>query len=294
MTLIIIIVSLAAERFLGSLEDYRNFTWFNRYAGWLLGKTSEEGLLNGWAGVVLLVGSVSIAAAYVGHELSDWFGLAGFLFALVVFLYCLGPRTFYEQLKAFCDLASNKQTDSAIWYAEEMLARGLSQGEKDALARTMTESLLVLVHRRIFAVIFWFVILGPFGAVLYRLTSVLLEYVKSYSNSEFAAFTEAVKKLHYVLGWIPSRLLSLSYVLTGNFVDGMSAFKSGGSVFSNRWFDENEQVLVSSGTGALNIEQKDNADVELGAVSGALGLVRRSVVLWLGIIALMTLSGLVG
>ncbi|MDH5229227.1 MAG: regulatory signaling modulator protein AmpE [Gammaproteobacteria bacterium] len=295
MTLISIIFSLLAERFFNAINEYRQFDWFARFVDWSRTKISKESAFNGWLGVIAIVIAIPLVAAFIYHELHDWFYLFGFLFGVVVLLFSLGPQRFYHQIKDFCEVIQpgESASEEAIANAEKLLGREVSEEEKTHLDQAVTEMMLVKSVNSLFGVIFWFSILGPIAALTYRLILLLAERlaepVESADDDE-NPLLETSQQLAFYVQWIPVRLLALSYAVAGNFVEGMARFKNADDDAVERWPNQNERLLVSSGLGSLGLKSDDDAKQRCNA-SAALDLIRRTIALWVGLIALMTLTG---
>lgn len=141
---------------------------------------------------------------------------------------------------------------------------------------------------RWFAVVFWFLALGPVGALAYRL---------SYNCSRSELLSEedsqlALRIVHY-LDWVPARLLALAFALTGNFVGSFEHY------WQSLWENKSVADLIEkAAVAAINdtAESKEYpSDEESFMASGkqeilALqALLSRSVVCWIAVIALFEL-----
>ncbi|MDH5378216.1 MAG: regulatory signaling modulator protein AmpE [Gammaproteobacteria bacterium] len=286
MTLLAIVLALVAERFLGVLEDYRRWDWLDRYLDWLGAKAGEDGVVKDVAILGLGIFLPALLLYAVVWSLGDILFLFELAAGAVILVYCLGPKSFYDQVKEFCASSDNGNQESAIWYLESILGRTITQNEARSLNRTMAENLFVLAHERIFALLFWFLILGPFGAVVYRALRRASEKLGSAEESK----DSWVHQLAYLAAWPSSRLLSIIYGVTGNFVEGVAGFKNKGKDCSAYWTDPNDRVLVCSGSGAIGLKT-DQDTLDTGVIRGAIALIRRSILFFVGLIALMTLSG---
>ena len=171
MTLITVLLGLFLEHFVGYLDEFRKLGWFRAYSRWMtssLGNLGEEAL-----GVLLIVlppllGLWAVIALFDGVML----GLIEIVVGVVVLLYCLGPRDLEAQVDAFVE--ANAMGDEArLKRVTGELIGGEVPEDTQACARAVTESLFVEQHRRTFAVLFWFIVLGPIGAALYRMSSLL-------------------------------------------------------------------------------------------------------------------------
>ena len=88
------------------------------------------------------------------------------------------------------------------------------------------------------------------------------------------------------MAWIPARMLAAGYALTGNFDGAYHAYK--GRAHTSDLSQSNAEVLISTGLGAmLNLDMED----ELASVYAAQALVMRAVIVWVSILAIMTLGG---
>ena len=287
MALIAILLAIFVERFLGSLEELRRFEWFSALVTWVRGLSWSDGP----GGVALAVALPVFAVFLVNHFLAAlWWPLA-FLFALLVLLYCFGPKDLEAEVEAFLDARERGDEESACLHANDLL--GTSEVDNSRrLTRAVLQTVLVEANERFLGVIFWFVVLGPTGALLYRLACQL--------NSDFAGndavFAVAVRRLHHILEWVPARLTALGYALSGSFVDAMHYWRHDAA----KWQEDGRGILVASGFGALRyqpVEDDDSPvdiDEENSYIREALAMVRRAVLVWLAVLALLTLAGWAG
>ena len=284
MALIAILLAIFIERFLGSLEELRRFDWFNGIITWVRASAWSDGP----GGVAVVVAIPVFGVFLVSYFLTAlWWPLA-FLFALLVLLYCFGPRDLEAEVEAFLDARERGDEESAFLHARDLLGSAEVDNSR-RMTRTVLETVLVEANERFLGVIFWFVLLGPTGALLYRLSCQL--------NSDFAgndaAFAGAVRRLHHILEWLPARLTSLAYALSGSFVDAMHYWRTDVANLQ----EAGRGILVASGFGALRYQPMDDdespidIDEENSYIREALALVRRGVLVWLAVLALLTLAG---
>ena len=142
------------------------------------------------------------------------------------------------------------------------------------------QAILYQSNDRVFAIIFWFIVLGPFGALLFRLTS----HTKIHSSN--TTLNAAAKRLHAILGWAPAHLLAIGYALTGNYEGASASFRDKQSY--NDLSESNYYTLLSAGLGAL----RDCAPgEETSCIISTRALVLRALIVWLAAIAALTLIG---
>ncbi len=291
MTLLVIVLSLFIERVWTALADLRSFTWFERLVDRLAGNgaaRSSSGVF-----VMLAVMALPLFVVAVAHVLLvKIFAVLGLIFAVLVVLFCLGPRDLDADVHHFLNAWEQGDEDKAQRYARRIYGETAEPVEMRALGRPVVEGIVVAAHERWFGVIFWFVILGPLGALWYRLACVLRD--KCLRQGEEDAFKDAVLLMHHILAWIPVRLTLLSYALTGNFGDTLEALRKEDYGWKSDWLVNNHLLLICGGLGALQLEQELAADetrvVGASYVRAALGLVLRTLVLTIALIAVLTLG----
>ncbi|MEJ2509319.1 MAG: regulatory signaling modulator protein AmpE [Gammaproteobacteria bacterium] len=287
MSLIVILLSLGIERFLGSVEDYRRFEWFEAYADWVYARMDGMSLRDGPVGVIAIMVPV-ILVVWAINELA--YGLTpvfAFLFAIGVVLYAIGPKDLYRDAEGYLDAMERGDQEGGAWYAAEMLERDVT-GTPAEVAQTMTNAVLVKSTERLLGVLFWFVLAGPVGAILYRLACV----ARAHTAGQDSGLARSMDDLYMILLWPVARLTMLSYAVSGSFVEAFNHWRS----VSELWQWDSEELLVSSGRGALRLEPRPEApeaeqEADIDSVRDALGLVRRTVIVWLTVLALLTLTG---
>jgi AmpE protein len=291
MTLLVIVLSLFIERVWNSLAELRSYAWFERLVDRFTGKgptRSSSGIF-----VVLAVMALPLFAVAIAYVLLiKIFAVLGLAFAVLVVLFCLGPRDLDADVHGFLSAWERGDEDKAQRYARQIYGETAETVEMRSLGRPVVEGILVAAHERWFGVIFWFVILGPLGAVWYRLACVLRD--KCLRQAEEDAFKDAALLLHHILAWIPVRLTLLSYALTGSFGDTLEALRKEDYGWKSDWLVNNYMLLIHGGLGALQLEQELAADEArvIGAshVRAALGLVLRTLILTIALIAVLTLG----
>jgi AmpE protein len=165
----------------------------------------------------------------------------------------------------------------------------------------------IQANNRLFAVIFWFVVLGPVGAWAYRVTDLVRRRAVFNAtrdtvrkDGEVAAeatvdrLLQAAGQLHGWLAWIPARLTAMGFGLAGSFDSAKSAWRSSAGDHTLSLSEHSEQLLARVGTAALALHKLDGESDAERAVRGAAaasGMVFRLLFIWAAVIAAMTLYG---
>ena len=299
MTLLAILISLAVSRLAESVKGLRQMDWFETYVDWVRTRISSGSVWDGPLGVFVVIAPIVFILGWAYVALSSLFGLFGFAFAIVVLVACIGPRDIDKLVQKYVDAWDYDDTDAINRYAAELGGKPGKPGSDKNMS--ILETVLVGTHEQLLGVVFWFAVLGPVGAVLYRL-SATLEIIAGKELREWRGFYEAAEVLHGVLDWVPARLTTLGYAITGSFVDALHKWRDKSPEWREDWIEGNRSVLIAGGTGALQLDsaldalQDDEMDSVfwLDQVRAVQALARRTVVLWLTAIAIMTLAGWAG
>lgn len=296
MTLIAILLSLAISRMVAGVQGWRRLTWFMDFAHWAHARMRAASVWNGPAGVFVIVAPVVFVTGWLYGTLSGWLGLFGFLFAVLVLAISIGPDDVDKQVEQLLDAWERDDSQVIDQRLAALTPDTIAEGaprEEIAIDR-----LLAATSTHLLGVIFWFAVLGPLGAIAYRLSSMLADLARTWSE-EWRPFTDAAEVLYGVLDWLPARLAALGYAITGSFVDALHRWRHVGAAATGDWVANNRAVVVASGRGALQLDipATDNAGDEsarefwFGQLTSTQALTRRTVVLWLAVIAILTLAG---
>ena len=291
-TLAAVVVALALGHIAqGFVEAVRRHGWFDDGLRWLDARLRDGNAWRGRLGIAFALLPLLLAAALLQWMLDTLlYGAVGLLFGIGVLFYCWGPRDLDLDVDAIVDAPDAAARDAAI-------AR-LSPNAND------TPALIVAVfhaaRRRWFGVLFWFLLLGAFGAALYRLVALAAEDDAALLPPENAT---GAKRLLAWLDWPVSQLMALFMALVGDFDTVFSAWKQNGGA----GFDVDADFLGAAGRASVRTELADDAQDyadagesaseiarELGPMPelrDAMSLVWRTLVAWLAVIALFVIAG---
>lgn len=293
MNLLVILFALGAEKLFPGIQGARRYDWLTDFGNWLRENLPNVRLGAGY--VLLTIGIPAFAAGLAYWLLNHAHMLLGFAFSVAVLLYCLGPRSLDDQIQVYLKAREAGETARAHQAATEILHEDIPVTNFD-ISRGVIESILLQANERLFGVLLWFVLLGPLGALLYRLAAVL----KSETRTERTTsdFARAARRLYAILNWPAARMVALGYAVIGSFVDALTEWRNAAAEWREGWEEFNARLLVASGLGALQIEsgavpEGDNR-MEIHHVKAAQAMVWRSLVAWLVIIAMLTLAGWAG
>lgn len=288
MTLFIILLALLIEHYGGVPDIMRDLGWLPGYVQVLENRCSRFSFWDGPGGVLItLAGPMLLIGILVWIMLNVFYPMA-VVVSLVCLLYALGPRRLNAQLDDYVR-ALEAGEDARV---QELTAELSTAEEGGRLSeRNLLEGIMLHAYDRLFGVLFWFIVLGPSGAILYRVTATLQHDRRELHGS----YTESLKTLNNILNWPAARLFALGNALTGNMVDAMEAWRE----VEQKSFEVNEDVLCASGMGALNYRQpEDKNEILLEEriywIRSLQGMLTRTLLVWLTVLGIVTLSGWMG
>ncbi len=292
MTFLTVLIVFILVQWWGSGAPLHHDGWFFQWRNWLakqqwLQQTPAALLL-----VLTLLGPalVLLLVIYVVNDIYPWLQL---VIAVPLLLYCLGRGKYTARVSSY-----NKARDAGDWVLAldsynnmrehcPADAKAEFSDDKEEWARLHHAMLSATAYRgfeRMFTVLFWFVVFGPVGALVYRLSSLLLEADKTAGSERF---WQMARHWLWVLEWPVVRVLSLSFALTGNFVSCMHSMRE----FLLNTELSTEDVLKHAIYGALNIQQDQQLSEEevTRILKACLSLLSRTLILWICVLAVVTL-----
>jgi adenosylcobinamide-phosphate synthase len=134
--------------------------------------------------------------------------------------------------------------------------------------------------------LFWFLVAGAPGALLYRLNR-NLKQLWHRDAARYREFGWAAAELDDILGLVPAWLTAASFALLGASRQAWTCWRQQAGTCA----DANAGILLASAGGALGLKLRvtpplgTGAPPEAGDVARAETLARRTLLLWLGLLA---------
>jgi adenosylcobinamide-phosphate synthase len=221
----------------------------------------------------------------------------GMLCSVLLLYFAIAPRSLREHAERVAAACRNDDLPAARAAVGRMVSRDTTQLDEQGVARAAVESVLENGNDAIFAALFWFVVAGAPGVVLYRLSNTL-DAMWGYRNARYNEFGWAAARLDDALNFVPARLTAMSYALLGHTRGALQCWRAQ----AVHWESPNAGPLMAAGAGALQVRLGGaaiyhgalserpllgcNADVERGDIARAVQLVQRTTYLWLGTVGL--------
>ena len=298
VTLIAVVIALVVGHTLPALASLRRYDWYVSWLDWLGSQLGEQPFWRGPWGLVLALAVPLLVVGLLQLGLrDDLFGLPAFLFALAMLFYAWGPRDLDHDVEAVVEAPdAGTRDDAAKRLFPDREAPSLEPG-------ALVEAVFRCALWRWFGVLFWFLLLGPFGALLYRLVALSAQGEARQRLPEGAA--NAARTWLAVLDWPVAQLMTLAMALVGNFDSVLSAWKDAGgaSLRADTGF------LAAAARASVRHEMAQDAFEEAGTdyvpgtttatlalpelaeLRDAMGLVWRILLSWLAVLALFVVAG---
>ena len=305
MNLIALFLGLVLEKLLTRWLHLRQPHWFDGYFDWCMQH------FNRLDGVVAILGAALVALLPVLPVLAiAWsfdevlLGVPYLVFAALVLLFSLGPRDLGDDVDEFARAQDAGDTEAAEAAALELLERPVPASHPEKI-HALRQSIFVQANNRLFGVIFWFLLLGPVAAWLFRVTDLMRKRAVASARQTTEdgrtvrpSFARAILRCHGVLAWPRARLLALGYALAGSFEDAVSDWRAYYQDTAEHFFEVSNDVLAAAGCGAQGVTPTGEdlsadgvCELEADAARSAMGLVVRTLLVWITFIALATLLG---
>lgn len=289
----------------------RNFDAGQAHHGWVA-----------WALAAVLPALLVAGVYWLLDALIGW--PVAMLWNVAVLYATLGFRQFSHHFTRIRDALEAGDEQSAREALAEWQQVDASELPRSEVVRHVIEYSVISAHRHVFGVLLWFVVLsmlglGPAGAVVYRTAEYLSRY---WSRKSIAGAPPVSERLQHAartawqaMDWLPARVTALGFAIVGSFEEAIDGWR----YYAQRFPHDNDGVILAATAGAINVQlggealrQREDLTVgplyddeegssstpgraaEVSHLRSVVGLVWRSVVVWMLLLALLTLARLLG
>jgi len=251
LTVIMVLCAIFLDFLLGEPGRYHPLAGFGRLVARLerrfyppRGRSPRHYLiagLLGWLFLVLPLVGLSIGLMHLP--------IVGVLLSIAGLYLALGGQSLAEHAQT---VQSALESDN-LRYARErvgmMVSRDTRELDEVGVCRAAIESVLENGNDAMFAAIFWFVLLGLPGVVLYRLANTL-DAMWGYKNERYLYFGRVAARIDDVLNWVPARLTALTYVLVGRAWRHFMTW----AAQARQWKGRNAGWVMACGAGGMGLK----------------------------------------
>lgn len=281
---------LLLDRLLGEVRRFHPLVGFGNWAKGVekrvrkLGDRRLDGLL-AW----LLAVTPWVVLAIVARRLHP---LAHWPVDILLLYLALGGRSLTEHAEAVAAPLERGDLSEARRRVGWIVSRDTTQLDAEGVARAGTETVLENGNDAVFGALFWFLLAGGPGVLLFRLANTL-DAMWGYRNPRYLHFGWAAARLDDLLNTLPARLTALTYALLGHTRQALTCWHRQAPA----WDSPNAGPVMAAGAGALGValggaaiyhgRLEPRPPLGLGhapdasSIRGAIDLVRRGIMLWL-------------
>ena len=310
MSFFAVLLALVIEQFKPLPRDNWVHHLLVSWVGWT-GRNFDAGRAHhAWVvwGVSVLAPGLLLGAVYLA--IAHWSLLLALVFDVAVLYLTLGFRQFSHYYTDIRDALDRGDEAEARRLLAEWRHLDASELPRTELLRHVIEHALLAAHRHVFGVFFWFVVfsalgLGPLGAVFYRLAEFVARDGAAALQQPDAPVNETLRELagrmFSLVDHVPARLTAFGFAVVGNFEEAVAGWRRDAAL----WPQPNEGIILAAAAGAVGVQLGGQAapgsagatgglPPQLGHLQSVVGLVWRSVVLWMLLVALLSLANIVG
>lgn len=273
MTFIVTLITLLVERFF-DWSHLRQVTPFYAYDNWVENKMLNK---NNYLTLAAVIVPILLAILIIELAINDvMYGFIKLIFEVIVLLYCYGPNNLWAD--AFSSINMLSSGDATAASSKLQLSFGISKESNAKRKHTLLlEHLFIAANRRLFAVVFWFVLGGIVGAVLYRLITLIAD-----GNTRLSVIAHQIEDY---MDYIPVRIFTFLFALGGHFSKVLAIWRK--KAFLGVSF--NDTLLTECGFAALGVEPGASLADDSAVEREAVGLLDRVFVISLVLIAVVVL-----
>ena len=294
MTALVTLAAVLLDALLGEPARWHPLVGFGRWAQYferrLNADTTRSPLAQRLLGALAVTAAVGpwvllVAVAGALPALHYWVAVAALYFSL-------GHQSLRQHAQRVHKALEAGNLDEARVQVSYMVSRDTAKMDARAVAAATVESVLENGNDAVFGALFWFVVAGAPGVLLFRLSNTL-DAMWGYRTSRYLYFGWAAARFDDVLNFVPARLTALTYALIGSTRSALHCWR----VQAPQWDSPNAGPVMAAGAGALGVglgggayyhgEWEERPPLGLGAppdagsIRAALRLVRSGVALWL-------------
>jgi len=292
MALLIVLLALGLVQLWGSGAPLHRDGWFQ----WWRNRLGGVARLQGDAGLRLgatVLPPVLLAAVLMVLAEGLLGGLGTLLLGVPLLLYCLGRGNFNEILSGYLRNWYRGDLDAARQAAAPLLRELPEEG---AAGRQLHEQVFrgaaYCAFERLFAVLFWFILLGIPGALLFRLSALYAEQSRQQNGDPMA------ERWLWLLEWLPVRVMGFSFAIVGNFAGCYRAWRQCLTCRERSTADVLEVYLegalggIDASECSAGVEVAEGQRVCGAQLEGLQALLSRALLLWITAMALAVLFDL--
>ena len=269
--------------------------WFDAWQSWLLSHAHHlPAFMRNWSGtlpVMALLLPILPLAFLLWLAQGHFFGLLSLGLHVMIVIYCFTRFNLMELIDNYLACWRGGNYEAAYLHTTEQAPDVFHTRVDDyaVMHQQFLDYVLMISLRRLFAVLFWYLVLGPVAALVYFL---LQQMLRSDVLLASKADDNTWQRLLSIAEWLPARLLALAFALAGDFVAAFNCLRE--HVLDNLESGWNIALLNHCAMAAIGKPDAELRDADYGAqavwrLEALRDLVLRSQAIWVVAVAIIIL-----
>jgi adenosylcobinamide-phosphate synthase len=295
LLILLMIGGIALDVLLGEVRRWHPLVGFGKLAG-AIERVANRGTMRYAKGALAWTLAV-LPPVLAAYALSRINGIVAAMLHIALLYFSIGLRSLRDHMMPIANALAAGDLLRARQLTSYIVSRDTARADATDMAKAAVESTLENGNDAVFGTLFWFLVAGGPGALLFRLANTL-DAMWGYRSERFLAFGWMAARSDDLLNWIPARLTALSYTLLGDAPNAWRCWRAQAPA----WPSPNAGPVMSAGAGALGlalggsaqydgvIEQRPplgSGRVATGAdIARAWQLVARACMLWVAVAAI--------
>jgi adenosylcobinamide-phosphate synthase len=248
--MISLIIAVLLDLYFGEPKKWHPLVAFGKFSTWVEKKylmESSPSHLQRIIGVMILI--IILFLFLFPLYFLQKIALFNWLISPIILYFCIAANSLKQHNLDVFKALEHQDLKLARKKVAKIVSRDCQKMDEIAVRKASIESVLENGADAIFAPIFWFLVAGPAGVVLYRISNTL-DAMWGYKTPRYLYFGWAAARLDDILNFIPARLTALSYILLGNKRLGWHCWRTQARLLNS----PNAGVVMTAGAGSLNVQ----------------------------------------
>ena len=288
-----LLLALLLDHWLGEFNRWHPLVGFGRFARWVEARLYPDSQHSTRQTFVL--GLLALIISIVPIALTTWWlvkiPVLGWCLEVFLLYIVIGWNSLIRHAQYVYEPLQSGDLEEAREKVGWIVSRQTGELQPPQIIRATIESVLENGNDAVFGAIFWFMVAGAPGAVVYRMANTL-DAMWGYKNERFLFFGRAAARFDDILNLIPGQLCALTYAVFGNVKKAVNCWFTQ----APRYKSFNGGSVMASGAASLGFRLGGEAVYHGKKVSGvtlgegrlpdvqdikrATDLVTKGVVLW--------------
>ena len=246
----LVVIGVLIDLVLGEARRWHPLVGFGNQASWLerwLNRSRKSIACGALAWVLAVMPPVFAAVWLLRLAATQSFWLVALIHVLLLY-FSIGMRSLRDHLLPIAAALASHDLLLARTLTARVVSRDTANADASDLAKAGVESLLENGNDAVFGTLFWFVVAGGPGALLFRLANTL-DAMWGYRTRRYLRFGRVAARIDDALNWLPARLTALSYAVLGNTRNALWCWRAQAPA----WSSPNAGPVMAAGAGALGL-----------------------------------------